>query len=193
MGLFVNLSCIFAIGCSLGWMIEVIFRRFISGNNPDKRWINPGFLKGPWLPLYGIGLSIIYIIALAERNFAFDDWLSRISLILFMSISMTVIEYLSGLFSLNVLKVRLWDYSNEKNNLQGLICLRFSIFWALLGAAYYLFIHNIIENALLFATHNDIALLILGVYIGIFIVDAVYYTQAAIKASKIPDELSSRL
>ncbi|MGN0035225.1 MAG: hypothetical protein ACI364_05820 [Coriobacteriales bacterium] len=33
--------------------MELFFRRFISSNNPQRKWINPGFLAGPYLPLYG--------------------------------------------------------------------------------------------------------------------------------------------
>jgi len=34
-----------------GWVLELLFRRFFSGTNPEHRWINPGFCVGPYLPL----------------------------------------------------------------------------------------------------------------------------------------------
>ena len=47
---------LFFIGSCLGWCMEVFFRRFFSRANPERKWINPGFLAGPYLPLYGFGL-----------------------------------------------------------------------------------------------------------------------------------------
>ena len=53
----------------LGWVLELLFRRFLSGNNPERKWINPGFMVGPYVPLYGSGLCILYLVSrLAERN-----------------------------------------------------------------------------------------------------------------------------
>jgi len=46
------LAFLFFAGCLIGWGIEVIFRRF-EPNNKARKWINPGFLIGPYLPLYG--------------------------------------------------------------------------------------------------------------------------------------------
>ena len=48
MNLFLTLAFLFLIGSVLGWGLEVIFRRFFSAH----RWVNPGFLVGPYLPLY---------------------------------------------------------------------------------------------------------------------------------------------
>ena len=46
---------IFMIFSVIGWVIELFFRRFVS----TKRWINPGLLKGPYLPIYGIGVLFL--------------------------------------------------------------------------------------------------------------------------------------
>ncbi|MEA3471057.1 MAG: phosphohydrolase, partial [Thermodesulfobacteriota bacterium] len=34
----------------IGWVLEAVFRSFHA-----KTFINPGFLKGPYLPIYGMG------------------------------------------------------------------------------------------------------------------------------------------
>ena len=47
MNTFLKLAFLFYIGSSLGWVLELLFRRFISGNNPERKWINPGFMGGP--------------------------------------------------------------------------------------------------------------------------------------------------
>lgn len=50
MNTFLKLAFLFYIGSSLGWVLELFFRRFISGNNPERKWINPGFMVGPYGP-----------------------------------------------------------------------------------------------------------------------------------------------
>ena len=50
---------------------------------------------------------------------------------------MTAIEYIAGIIALKGFHVVLWDYSNEWGNIQGIICPKFSLFWGLLGVAYY--------------------------------------------------------
>ena len=47
-----SIFILFIIGAILGWILELFYRRFIT----MKKWINPGFLKGPYLPIYGIGV-----------------------------------------------------------------------------------------------------------------------------------------
>lgn len=61
MNLFLTLAFLFFIGATTGWAIEVLFRRFLSSANPERKWINPGFCTGPYLPLYiwsGIVLAL---------------------------------------------------------------------------------------------------------------------------------------
>ena len=47
---------LFAVGSFLGWVLEVFYRRFFSA----KKWVNPGFMKGPWVPLYGFGVLVMF-------------------------------------------------------------------------------------------------------------------------------------
>ena len=67
MNLFLTLAFLFFIGATTGWVIEVLFRRFLSSANPERKWINPGFCTGPYLPLYGVGLCLLYLIASLEQ------------------------------------------------------------------------------------------------------------------------------
>jgi uncharacterized membrane protein len=56
MKIFLLYLFLFILGCLLGWVIEVLFRRYVSA----KKWVNPGFMKGPWLPLYGFGVITMF-------------------------------------------------------------------------------------------------------------------------------------
>ena len=123
MNTFLVLAFLFFIGSVAGWVKELFFRRFISDANPERKWINPGFCTGPYLPLYGSGLCLLYLIASLERcSWIESVFWNRVILFLIMALCMTLIEYIAGIISVKVLKVRLWDYTNEWGNIQGIIC-----------------------------------------------------------------------
>lgn len=169
-----TLAFLFAIGAMLGWGLEVMYRRF-SPSNKSRRWINPGFLTGPYLPLYGFGLCALYLLAGLEDTFFIQnaDISGKVLLFVTMAIVMTMLEYIAGLIFIKGMKVQLWDYSKERFNIQGIICLRFSIYWALLGAVYYFLIHPHIVNAVTWLSENITFSFFIGMFYGVFLVDLV--------------------
>ena len=62
---FLVIAFLFIIGSTIGWVIELLFRRFFSAH----KWINPGFLVGPYLPLYGFGLCALFGLAYINIDF----------------------------------------------------------------------------------------------------------------------------
>lgn len=178
MNLFLTLAFLFFLGSVFGWVLEVFFRRFFSSANPDHKWINPGFCTGPYLPLYGSGLCLLYLIAQAENlDLIASPFWSKLVLLLTMAVCMTAIEYVAGLYALKVAKVRLWDYSDEWGNIQGIICPRFSFFWAILGAIYYFLIHPYILTILEWLSCNLAFSFVIGLFFGIFLVDVIHSAQ----------------
>ena len=175
MNKFLVLAFLFFIGCFLGWGLEVLYRRF-SPANVSRHWINPGFLVGPYLPLYGFGLCALYLLANLENTSLISEVTagSKILLFIVMSLVMTLFEYIAGVIFIKGMKVKLWDYSNEKFNFQGIICLKFSIYWALLGAIYYFLIHPHILSALQWFSNNLAFSFVVGLFFGVFAVDVVY-------------------
>ncbi|MBQ9308210.1 MAG: putative ABC transporter permease [Clostridia bacterium] len=166
------LAFLFSTGSIVGWGIEVVFRRFFSSQNPERKWINPGFCTGPYLPLYGSGLCILYLIAIQEHYLSFLQLpYRRLALFAVMAVCMTGIEYIAGLYSLKVNHVRLWDYSDQWGNIQGIICPKFSLAWSILGALYYFLIHPRILNALAWLAQNLAFSFVIGMFYGVFIVD----------------------
>ncbi len=189
MDIFLTLAFLFFIGSVFGWVLELFFRRFISAANPERKWINPGFCTGPYLPLYGSGLCILFLIASLENTaFITDPFWEKAVLFLFMAVCMTAIEYIAGLLSLKVAHVRLWDYSQEWGNIQGIICPKFSFFWAVLGAAYYFLIHPHILGALNWLARNLAFSFFIGMFYGIFFIDLAHSVQLTAKLKKFAEE-----
>lgn len=167
---------LFFMGSLFGWGIELLFRRFISLENKERRWINPGFLTGPYLPLYGSGLCVLYFMAGIPVPLE-DERLRSLVLFGFMAVAMTGLEYIAGLFFVKRLHVRLWDYTNRWGNIRGIICPLFSALWAFLGALYYFLIHPHIIESLEWLADNMMFCLVIGFFYGIFAVDIVYSFQ----------------
>lgn len=53
MRLSLALAFLFFIGSCFGWVLELLYRNL---THRHKKWINPGFCTGPYLPIYGFGL-----------------------------------------------------------------------------------------------------------------------------------------
>ena len=64
MNVFLTLACLFFIGSVTGWVIELLFRNIVHHN---KKWVNPGFCTGPYLPIYGFGLCTLFLLASLEN------------------------------------------------------------------------------------------------------------------------------
>lgn len=189
MSLFLELAFLFFMGSLSGWGLEVLFRRFVSKANPEKKWINPGFCTGPYLPLYGCGLCLMYLIAGLEKwSFVESPIHNKALLFLSMAVCMTAIEYIAGVLALKIVKVRLWDYTDEWGNIQGIICPKFSLIWAVLGAVYYFLIHPHILNAIHWLSQNLAYSFVIGMFFGIFILDVAHSVQLTAKLKKFAEE-----
>lgn len=178
MSLFLALAFLFSVGSMAGWLLELVYRRFFSSANPEHKWINPGFCTGPYLPLYGFGLCLLYLIASLETLL---PQIHKAGLFFLMALSMTAIEYLAGIWTLKQSNVRLWDYSDEWGNFQGIICPKFSLYWAILGAGYYFLIHGHILDALGWLSHNLAFSFFIGMFFGVLSLDFANSAQLAAK------------
>ena len=186
MYVFVLIVFIFSIGAIFGWCLEVVYRRLAD---KEKRWVNPGFCVGPWLPIYGTGLLTAFGISFFDKYIDLgNDVLEKIILFAIMSILMTLIELIAGELLLKFFNLRLWDYSNEKYNYKGFICLKFSFYWMLISAAYYFFIHPLIQDAVIWLSKNLIFSFSVGLFFGVFLIDIIYSSNVLVKVRNIAQE-----
>lgn len=189
MNMFLTLAFLFFIGSVSGWALELFFRRYISAANPERKWINPGFCMGPYLPIYGFGLCIMYLVARLETFYLIENPAgNKMLLFAIMALCMTAIEYIGGIITLKVIKVRLWDYSNEWGNLQGIICPKYSLIWTVLGAVYYFLIHPYILGALEWLSQNLAFSFVVGLFFGVFLLDAANSVQLVSTIKKYAEE-----
>ena len=105
----------------LGWCAEVIFYIFKTG-----RFVNRGFAKGPFCPIYGVGISLSYLLLSSVESFL-------LLAILSMAVA-TAVELAVGVIFDKLLDIRLWDYGEERWNIGGYVCPKFSLVWGVVCA-----------------------------------------------------------
>lgn len=166
-----TLLLIYGIGAIAGWIIEVIYR---SSN--AKRLVNPGFLNGPYLPMYGAGTVFLFLISSLETDFL-------IKVVLFI-VGTTGLELVTGIIFTEYFNIKLWDYSNQPLNFRGLICLKFSAFWAILSIIFYLLVFPFIENITELYQDHIWTSLFVGFFYGVFLTDVYSQFSLAFKIRK---------
>ena len=172
----VIISTLFVIGSLIGWIIELFFRRFVS----QKKWMNPGFLTGPYLPIYGFGVLVLY--AVSNIPLGITNQIADIIVrILIIGVGMTVVEFIAGLIFIKGLKVKLWDYSDRKGNIMGIICPSFSLIWLVVGSLYYFLLNPFLVEDISWISENLIYTYFVGMVMGAMAVDFAYSIHLATK------------
>ena len=117
----IQLFLLFIIYSVIGWFIEMIPKSI-----KNKRFINRGFLIGPYLPIYGSGAVIMTILLQKYSNKLFI-------LFLFSLIICSILEYITSFLMEKLFKARWWDYSKKPLNLNGRIWIGNAIAFGICG------------------------------------------------------------
>lgn len=105
-----------------GYIIETLYGMITKGVWESRQ----SFLYGPFCGIYGLG-AVVMILCLHKFPKKYN--------VLFIGgfIVGSIVEYAISLFGEVVLGVKWWDYSNMPLNINGRICVYFSVFWGFLG------------------------------------------------------------
>ncbi len=176
MYLFYKLAFLFAVGSLIGWFAELFFRRFAPVKSVSNKWENPGFLTGPYLPIYGFGTVTGYLVGLVYDNYlvGLESWMKLVIVFVSMAFVITFLELIAGIIFVEHLQLVLWDYSDEFLNFKGIICPLYSLIWGILGILYYYLVHGYVCLVLSwFVSHLEISFVV-GFFYGIFVLDCAY-------------------
>lgn len=102
---------IFIIYAFLGWGMECTL-----GIIKNKKFVNRGFLIGPYCPIYGVG---VVSVSLLISRFAGNV----IVVFLLSTILCGALEYFTSYAMEKIFNARWWDYSNRKLNINGRVCI----------------------------------------------------------------------
>lgn len=180
--IFISIITLFVLGSLFGWVIELFFRRFFS----QKKWMNPGFLVGPYLPIYGFGTVALYVLSnidLTSVGLSDQHVWGILIKILMIAAMMVLVEFIAGLIFIKGMKIKLWDYSERKGNIMGIICPSFSLIWIGVGALYYFLVNQHLVEAIywLASEQHQIYYFFIGIVLGMMIVDFAYSIHLATK------------
>ena len=120
----------------MGWCLEV---GYYFKN--EKHFVNRGFLKGPFCPIYGC--CIVTLIFLLEP---YKDNIPLLFLGAFFITSL--LEYITGFILEKAFKAKWWDYSDDPFNIHGRVCLQYSLLWGAGEVVIITVINPIISNAI---------------------------------------------
>ena len=148
----------------------------------QRRWVNRGFLQGPLLPIYGSGAIIILFVTLPVESDLRLVWLLGM-------LAATALEYVVGAAMEKIFKVRYWDYSKHRFNLNGHICLSSSIAWGFFSILLVRFVHPPIGQLLTWLPAWTVDPLALALTVA-FTVDVVRSVQAALDLREILTKLT---
>lgn len=127
----------FYIYCICGWIWESSYVSVCQ-----RRFVNRGFLHGPVIPLYGSGAVAMLFLALPVKDNLALTYIVGV-------VGATLLELVTGWAMESIFKVKYWDYSKQKIQFRGYICLSSSLFWGFLTIALVRWMHGPIERFVL--------------------------------------------
>ena len=121
--------------CFCGWCFESTYVSIKT-----KKLTNRGFMRGPFLPIYGSGAIMMLVVSMPFKDSLILTYIAG-------CIGATALEYVTGVTMEALFKVRYWDYSKNKFNFQGHICLGSSLAWGFLTILMTEFVHVPVDGA----------------------------------------------
>lgn len=150
----------------LGWCTEVAFAAC-----KERKFVNRGFLNGPICPIYGIGVGIV-----VQFLTPYQD--NLLALYVMSVVLVTALEWVTGFILEKVFHNKWWDYSKMPLNLNGYVCLLFSLIWGVACVVIVEFIHPLIHKVLSWIpTPIGIGLIVI---LGIAVLIDLYVTSSTI-------------
>ncbi|MDE6975251.1 MAG: hypothetical protein K2P38_19510 [Lachnospiraceae bacterium] len=153
--------------CFFGWVFESTFVSVKS-----RKFVNRGFMRGPFLPIYGSGAIMMLVVSMPFQDNLILTYLAG-------CVGATALEFVTGVAMESLFKVRYWDYSNQKFNYKGHICLSSTAAWGFLTIFMTEVLHKGVEK-LIFAVPYVILTCVTAVVTVYIIMDFTLSFKAAL-------------
>ena len=137
----------FYIYCFLGWCFESTYVSI-----KEKKLVNRGFMKGPFLPIYGAGAICVLVASLPFKQWPLAVYFGG-------AFAATALELVTGIVMENLFKVRYWDYTSKRFNYKGYICLGSSITWGFFSLGMVYIFHKPIEKFVFLFSDNALTII----------------------------------
>ena len=143
----------------IGWIYETCLCSIT-----ERRFVNRGFLNGPYCPIYGFGAVLVVLLL---------GWIQNPILLFFAGAVLTcTLEYFTSWLMERIFHARWWDYSDRKCQLNGRVCLAGALVFGILSVVVVKWLHPLIlrmTDAIPDKYFNDIVLLLFGLLVADFV------------------------
>ena len=173
-----NIFLSFCIYSFLGWVCETIYCSV-----PKGEFVNRGMLSGPVCPIYGVGaLLILYLL---------EPFHSSLPLLFVASVVVTsALEYFTSVLLEVLFHAKWWDYSSNRFNLHGRICLQNSLLFGLAGVILVLGLEPVVQG-ILDRIPSPWAWGISAVLFGVMAVDTVTTVRSILSLDQKMEQLAA--
>ena len=157
-----------------GWVWETCYVSVKSG-----KFVNRGFINGPLCTIYGFGAVSVYVILKPFSDNLLYLYLGGV-------VVATALEYVTAVLMESIFHTSWWDYSDNKFNFQGRICLGASLGWGAFTVILFKVLHPLVESiVILYPVYvGEIGICVIG--IG-YVVDFAFSAAAAFRIhEKLP-------
>ena len=144
----------------VGWCIEVMLTLI-----NEKKFVDRGFLLGPYCPIYGYGMLLIV--------FLLKDYTDNVLVLFILSMVICLLlEYMVSYFMELLFKARWWDYSSKKYNINGRICLDNLVLFGVLGLLIF-YVANPFFSSLIDRFNDTVLIVVSIVLFVLFVIDSI--------------------
>ena len=151
------LFIIYSVG---GWIMECTL-----GVIEKHKFVNRGFLIGPYCPIYGVGV--------VSGTLLLSRFSGNVIVLFILSILVCgTLEYLTSYFMEKIFKARWWDYTRRKFNINGRICLETLIPFGVISVLILRFVNPLVFKGLYNIPHNVLNWLVIFIFI-IYLADSI--------------------
>ena len=163
----------FMIYSFFGWVMESVLKTYLQ-----KKPVNSGFLYGPFCPIYGFGAIFMLLFLQGYKR-------NVILLFIIAFFTMSLWEYMVGWLLEKIFHTKYWDYTENKFNIKGRVCLLNSLFWGFLGVIFIRYVHPFLAQKIDLIPDKILMFNVIMVRIAIF-VDTIV---SVVKVSNIKGKL----
>lgn len=161
----------------LGWCMEEVYATYRT-----SKFVNRGFLNGPVCPIYGTGVVIVLLVLTPVKD-------NPLLLFVCSILLTTLLELVTGFVLEKFFQTKWWDYSCQKYNFKGYICVKFSFIWGI-ACLIVIDILHVGINDLLMKIPTNVGNILIYVFSGIFVIDLIITILQMINIKKISKEVN---
>lgn len=168
----------------IGWFFESCYCSI-----RPKKWVNRGFLRGPWCPIYGTGALVILVLLVPLRSITPNLYLNELIIFIVGMVVCDIVEFMTSYIMEKLFNARWWDYSDKRFNIQGRICLTHTMYWGTLSCLFVFVLQPIIDTYLIGQINPDSRDILTYIFITIFVLDLADTVVNALGIRKMSSKL----